>query len=382
MIKMRTQIFYIIVLFLTLFIKGNASDSLTFKGQLSGYSHYNPANKLPWWSGGRYIPQLNYQYKLSGEKLIDFEASANLYGNAGLKLFDSANFSGNIKPYRVWARYSTDQLELRAGLQKINFGSATILRPLMWFDQVDPRDPLKLTDGVWGVLGRYYFLNNANLWLWGLYGNKNRKGWETFDSKKDIPEFGGRFQSPVPKGEAGFSYHRRNADCSILSDSLNNYNNVVENRFGLDAKFDVVVGCWVEASWSNYNKKIGIYSNQEIVNLGIDYTFGLGKGIAVIFEQLIAAYDEKPFKFKKSTTFSLLNITYPLGMFDNISAITYFDWASNKTYIFLNWQKQFNKFSLYLMGYMNPKDYNIPTQTTGETLYAGSGAQVMVVFNH
>ena len=68
-------------------------------------------------------------------------------------------------------RYSSDQFELRLGLQKINFGSASMLRPLMWFDQMDPRDPLHLTDGVWGLLARYYFLNNANIWLWGLYGN-------------------------------------------------------------------------------------------------------------------------------------------------------------------------------------------------------------------
>jgi hypothetical protein len=75
-----------------------------------------------------------------------------------MKDFNSFSSNGDIKPYRLWARYSTSQLEIRAGLQKINFGSANILRPLMWFDQMDPRDPLQLTDGVWGILGRYYTL--------------------------------------------------------------------------------------------------------------------------------------------------------------------------------------------------------------------------------
>ena len=379
---MKTQFLYIPVLSLILFVKGSAQDSLDFKGQLSVYTHFNPDNKFPWWSGGRYIPQLNYAYRLPGDKLIDFETSANIYGNAGLKLSVPGDFSGDIKPYRVWARYSTDQFELRAGLQKINFGSSTILRPLMWFDQVDPRDPLKLTDGVWAILGRYYFLNNANVWLWGLYGNKNRKGWETFNSKKNIPEFGGRFQIPVPKGEAGFSYHHRIADCSALSDSMNTYGNEAENRLGFDAKFDVVVGCWAEASWSNYNEKIGIYSNQEIINFGIDYTFGLGNGLTVIFEQLIASFDQTPFEFRNTTTFSLLNLSYPVGMFDNVSAIVYYDWTNNKAYNFLNWQKQFNKFSLYLMGYINPEKYDIPTQSAGGTVYAGSGVQVMAVFYH
>jgi hypothetical protein len=360
----------------------HTAGQLEFKGQLSAYTHLNLGNELPWWSGGRYIPQLNYELELEKERKIDFEASANLYGNMGLLPFDSSGFNGDLKPYRIWARYSTRQFELRAGLQKINFGSASILRPLMWFDQIDPRDPLQLTDGVWGILARYYFLNNANIWLWGLYGNDNLKGWETFPSLGNRPEFGGRFQSPVPRGEAAFSYHRRTADCSLVQNGATDLNKVPENRFGLDAKFDVVVGVWMEASWSNYHGDLGSYSNQEIVNLGIDYTFGLGNGLTVIFEQLFASFDEKPFAFSDPLTFSLLNVSYPIGMFDYLNAIIYYDWTNNRIYNFLNWQKQFNKFTFYLMGYINPKDYRIPTQGTDEILYAGNGIQVMLVFNH
>ncbi len=361
---------------------GKGQNHLDFSGQLSVYTHINPDNKLPWWSGCRYIPQLNYKYGLTDNQLIDFETSANLYGNVGLKPFDSADASGGIKPYRIWARYSTSQLEIRAGLQKINFGSASILRPLMWFDQIDPRDPLKLTDGVWGLLVRYYFLNNMNIWLWGLYGNGNLKGWEFINSKKNVPEFGGRFQTPLPKGEAGFAYHHRDADCSNLSDSSICFGRVTENRFGLDAKFDILIGLWVEASWSHFKENIGMYSNLEIMNLGMDYTFGLGNGLTVIYEQLVTSYDENAFEFKHTTVFSLLNLSYPVGMFDRISAIAYYDWSNNKSYNFLTWQKQFNKFTFYLMGYMNPKDYNIPTQGADEMLYAGNGIQLMMVFYH
>ena len=71
------------------------------------------------------------------------------------------------------------------GLQKINFGSAVLLRPLMWFDSLDPRDPLQLTDGVYAVLLRYYFPNNANLWAWALYGNDSPKGWESAATAED-----------------------------------------------------------------------------------------------------------------------------------------------------------------------------------------------------
>lgn len=364
--------------------KGSTShDSLSFKGQLSAWEHYNPNNTLPLWSGVRYIPQLNYEIKSAKDRLIDFEASGNIYGNAGLNPFDTSSIDGDIKPYRLWARYSTRQFEFRAGLQKINFGSASLLRPLMWFDQIDPRDPLQLTDGVWGALARYYFLNNANVWLWALYGNKNPKGWEIIKSSKKIPELGGRFQIPVPKGEAAISYHHRSADSreSFIPFEFN-YANIPENRIGIDVKFDLVIGCWFEASWINRSKNIGNFTNQEIFNLGADYTFNLGNGLNVIFEQLLAAYDEKAFKFDQTISFSMLNTSYPLGLFDRINLIVYYDWKNNSAYNFVNWQKQFNKISLYLMGYINPKNYSIPTQGAAEKLYAGSGLQLMFVYNH
>lgn len=362
--------------------KGHAQDTLIFKGQLSAYTHLNAQNELPWWSGARYLPQLNYEHRLPNTRLIDFEASANLYGHAGLKPFESADFTGDLRPYRAWARYSSPQFELRTGLQKINFGSASLLRPLMWFDQIDPRDPLRLTDGVWGILARYYFLNNANIWVWGLYGNDNLKGWETFSSREDIPEFGGRLQLPVPKGEAGLSYHHRTADGSSLPDSSAARGKLVENRYGFDVRFDMEVGWWIEASWSDYRENIGFYSNQEIINLGMDYTFGVGNGLAATYEQLLASYDENPFRFSNATTFSLISLSYPVSLFDNVSAIVYYDWTNNKAYNFLNWQRQSNRFTYYLIGYVNPKQYDIPAQGTGDILYAGSGIQLMVVFNH
>merc|ERR1712127_1137306 len=106
---------------------------------------------------------------------------------------------------------NTNQFELRVGLQKIDFGSASLLRPIQWFNQIDPRDPLQLTNGVYGVLGRYYFLNNANIWLWTLYGNEKTRGFDALETNKKVPEFGGRIQYPTKKGEIALSYHHRSA---------------------------------------------------------------------------------------------------------------------------------------------------------------------------
>lgn len=371
-----------LILLLLLGSRGFASDSLRFGGQLSVYTHFNADNALPWWNGGRYIPQLNYEYRLPQRRLLDAEASLNAYGNAGWNPGDSAAYNGDIKPYRIWLRYSSAQFELRVGLQKINFGSAQILRPLMWFDRIDPRDPLQLTDGVWGALARYYFLNNANIWIWGLYGNEEPKGWEALNTVKSIPEFGGRVQFPVPRGESAFSYHHRVASGKNLSDSTLHDLDLPENRLGFDTRFDWVIGAWLEASWTFYDEDLGPLSHQQTVNLGGDYTFGLGNGLMLRAEQLFASTGHRAFNFDATTTFTLLQASYPIGIFDNLSAIVYYDWTNRNIYNFLNWQRQFNRFTLYIMAYANPKDYRVPTQDAGEVLYAGYGIQLMAVLNH
>jgi hypothetical protein len=357
-------------------------DSLSFKGQLSGWLLYNGNNKLPVYTGGRYIPQLNYNLQFKKDNHIDFEASFNINGSAGFHPFDSLRTSGQFKPYRLWARYSSRQFEVRIGLQKINFGSASLLRPLMWFDQVDPRDPLKLTDGVWGVLGRYYFLNNANIWLWGLYGNKDPKGWEISGTYKYFPEVGGRIQLPIPAGEAAITYHHRIADTRNMPGISNQFSEVSENRIGFDIKLDLITGLWFEGTWTTNNRELGSFTNQEVFNAGVDYTFGIGNGLYAIFEQLLAAGDEKAFRFQNSTSFSLLSLSYPVSLSDNINGIVYYDWKNKCSYNFLNWQKQFNNITLYFMGYWNPENYKIPTQGSDQNLFAGKGIQVMLVLNH
>jgi hypothetical protein len=373
-----------ILIFLLIFIgiDSNAQDSTQFKGQASAWVNFNWRNNLPVYTGIRYIPQFNTGIQLKNDHKLDFEISANINGSAGFNPFDSLKASGQIKPYRAWVRYSSRQFELRAGLQKLNFGSASLLRPLMWFDQIDPRDPLKLTDGVWGLLGRYYFLNNANVWLWGLYGNTKPRGWEPFGTNKHYPEAGGRIQVPIPKGEAAFTYNYRIADARSLSGLYQSFTEVSENKLGFDIKLDMVVGLWFEGSWTNKNKDLGIFKNQEILNLGTDYTFEVGNGLYFIFEQLLASYDRSPFAFQNTTSLSLMSLSYPVSLFDNLSGIVYFDWNNREVYNFLNWQKQFDNITLYFMGFWNPIDYNIPAQGLGQNLFAGKGVQVMLVFNH
>jgi hypothetical protein len=373
----RTILIVLLMAVIPTFAQEQGNDTLILKGQLSAWGNYNFTNEN-FMLGGRYIPELSYQRFFKQNQNLNLEVSGNLYGT----LYENTP-DGDIKPYRAWARYATPQFEVRAGLQKINFGSATMLRPLMWFDQMDPRDPLQLTDGVWGVLGRYYFLNNANIWVWGLYGNKEPKGWELLGTHPDNPEFGGRIQLPIGIGEAAITYHNRKASTLNISDLLMpDFERYTENRIGFDAKVDWVVGLWVEGAWINSRKDIGLFTNQTLLNTGVDYTFGIGNGLLAVYEHLIVSSDVNPFEFVSPFQFSLLSLSYPVGLFDNLSAMFYYSWNNSDVYSFLNWQRTYNRLSFHVMAYWNPKTLDLPQQNLGSNLFGGKGIQVMLVLNH
>lgn len=379
--KIVTRILFLVIIFGINNLY--SQDGFLFKGQLSGWAHFNPKNELNIWTGGRYIPEINYSKSLGNKTLLDLEISANIYGSLGIKPFDSTSVDGNTKAYRAWLRFSGEQFELRAGLQKINFGPSTILRPLMWFDRLDPRDPLQLTDGVWGVLGRYYFLNNANFWIWGLYGNNKTKGWEIMKTLKNTPEFGGRLQFPVPKGETAITYHYRRANSFGLEEiDIPLFEEIPEHRIGIDGRWDFVVGAWFEGTWIHKNKNVGEFTNETFLNIGIDYTFGIGNGLHILNENILVSFDEKAFSFNDKLIFSAISVSYPIGLFDNINTIIYYDWKNSGMYSFINWQRSFDNWMFYLMAYWNPENYNIPLPGTDTNLYAGKGIQIMIVFNH
>jgi len=357
------------------------SSILEFSGQFSSWGSYNFDNVLPLQIGGRYIPTLEYDIKLPKNRLMDFDVSANIFGSFSSHPIDTNSVDGNISPYRAWARYSTPQLELRLGLQKIDFGSATILRPLQWFNAIDPRDPLKLTNGVYGFLGRYYFLNNANIWVWVLYGNEKIRGLDAIENNKEKPEYGGRIQYPTSNGEIAVSYHHRIVNAQkIMQSSL--YNQIPEDRFGIDGKWDLKVGLWVEATHIIKHKDIGILTNQSLLNIGADYTFGIGNGLNVVVEHLFLILNTKPFEFNNNANFTATNISYPLGLFSNISTMLNYNWSEKNMSFFVNYSYQFQKITGYVMAYYNPKTQQGIQQN--ELLYStsGPGIRLMLVYNH
>ncbi|MCK4345105.1 MAG: hypothetical protein KAX05_07440 [Bacteroidales bacterium] len=360
------------------------SQQVELSGQLAGWMVSNPGQSFQSQIGLRYIPELSLEKNIQEKFSFDSELSFNSYGSGDIYPFDSINTGGKIKPYRMWLRFTTPRFEVRAGLQKINFGSATFLRPLMWFDRIDPRDPLQLTDGVYGVLTRYYFLNNSNIWLWGLVGNKDTKGWEFIPSHKKKVEYGGRVQVPLYTGEIAATWHHRQANLENVNftEPVSSKDLVPENRFGLDGKWDIGIGLWFEGVFIHQDLDLTENVYKRFVNLGWDYTFNLGNGLNVMNEFFVFDVSDKAFGEGEGVSFSALSLNYPLSILLNITAIIYYDWDNKDMYRFLNWQWQFDNCSLYVMGFWNPDKFQIYQNLRENTFFSGKGLYLMAVFNH
>lgn len=359
------------------------SDSLVFSGQLIGWGGLNFKNPGIQQLGVRYLPELSYSLHNARNFNFDIDASVNVYSDIRFTGWKYDTIQSELRPYRLFARISSDQWEIRAGLQKISFGSASMLRPLMWFDKIDARDPLQLTDGVYSVLGRYYFLNNTNIWIWGLYGNNERRGWDIIHTAEKKPEFGGRVQLPILNGEMALSYHHRMAnytDQSIVSPDLLVF---PENKFGLDGKWDIGAGIWFEYVYKNSNTSILNLNRQEhYLNLGSDYTFLVGNGLNLSAEQFMLLAESNLDQSWKDQNFTALSMSYPFGMIDRASIMVFYNYENQSWYRFINFQRQYDNLSLYLMLYWNPDNFNLYASSEGVNMFSGRGIQIMLCFNH
>ena len=334
--------------------------------------------------GGRFIPEFSISQKVSGAFTLDANLSLNAYGLAEVRSSEDIQTEGKIKPYRFWLRLSTSRFEARLGLQKINFGSATLLRPLMWFDSLDPRDPLQLTDGVYALLVRYYFLNNANIWFWGLYGNDSAKGWESIATTKDTVEYGGRMQLPLLTGELGLTYHHRRIDLVPAPGAPVPFSaeRVPESRVGLDGKWDLGIGLWLEGTLTHQESDLLPEPWQRAYTLGADYTLGWGNGLNVMGEHLRLDRSKRAFSRGEGVDFTAVFLRYPVSVFVDLTAIFYYDWKEKEFYRFLSWQRTYDRWRFNIIAFWNPDDFLIYPNQPGANPFSGKGIQLTVVFNY
>lgn len=332
--------------------------------------------------GLRYIPECSGSQALSGGIGLDVRLALNAYWQGSGGTFEDAAGTADLDAYRAWVRVAGAQWELRGGLQKINFGTAALIRPLMWFDRIDPRDPLAVTDGVYGLLGRRYFLSNANLWVWALYGNDEAKGWESLPTAAGTLEAGGRVQVPVGPGEFALTYHHRRADPTQSTDSgLAAEGATDEHRYGADGKWDLGAAVWFEGMLVEQQFEDFPLRYRRMVALGADYTFGVGNGLHALCEHAVADRAEHALGSGEGTSFSAGSLDYPFGLLDRLTGMVYYDWEADEWYQFVDWQRTYDQWRLHFMAFVNPESGPLD-QASGTGALAGRGVQVLVVLNH
>jgi hypothetical protein len=360
------------------------AQKLDFKNQVSAWFSLNDARPSTPRFGLRYIPSLSLIKAIGNNLSVDGEVSANAYGLGQASGWKDISADGRIKPYRLWLRLSTPRFEARLGIQKINFGSAAILRPLMWFDRIDPRDPLQITDGVSALLVRYYFPGNANVWAWGLYGNEDLKGWESSPTARRSPEFGGRVQIPLFHGELGLTYHHRRADLSrgLVYESVLQDPVVPEDRFAVDGKWDIGIGIWAEGVLIQQHHQALSCPYQRQLGIGADYTFAIGNGLHLLAEHLVQRGASSAWGKGTGADFTALSLNYPLGLLDGLSGIFFYDWKNRDSFNFLSWRRTYDHWQFFVIGFWNPEGGRIIQAAQGNNFFGGKGFQIMAVLNY
>lgn len=386
------------------------AQTFDFRGEASIAGILSDAEEADRQASARYLPELSLDIRLAESLNLDFSASANLwaYQTSVSDGEDPSEYGAD--PYRAWVRLSDPHFEVRAGLQKISFGSATIFRPLMWFDRIDPRDPLQLTEGVWGLLCRAYLPGNANAWGWVLRGEGERKGWEIIPTEDGTVEGGGRMQVPLGPGEAAVTYHRRRFDLASLGGvPAGVYSGSgPEDRFAVDGKWDLELGVWVEGAFIRQESEALERTWSRALSLGADYTFEIGNGLTVLSEYF---YKDNPSlavippaggagsieperspsapaePFPPQVRLASFTASYPFGVLDRVALAAYRDLDSSDWYSLLEWRRSYDRWRFHFLAFWNPEQSSLfPPSSAGNAASSGSlsgrGVQLIVVFNH
>ncbi len=358
------------IIMLLSFSSRSFGGDLGYRGQLSLWGR--PLNDFDSWKlglGARYFPELTFEQDLDDDIFVDAEISLNAFLST-----DFTTTNKDVKLYRLKFRLATPQSETRIGLQLLSFGPARMLRSLRWFDRMDPRDPIGMTDGIYGIRFRYNFLNNSGIWLWALYGNKNTKGYEIFPTAEGIPEFGGRVQIPVPSGEMAATVHTRKADAGSFS--------YRENKFAFDSRWDIEIGCWFESVFQQSKSHIVPYEWQEFITVGLDYTFSVGNGLYTAAEHMGIFFSEEILKSDEDYQVSAVMMSYPIGIMDNILLVSYYSWDEKKISQYIQWQRVYDYFSFNIAAFYYPET-GLPGINANENVpMSGYGIQVVFIYNH
>jgi len=315
----------------------------------------------------RYIPQVRLDYQINALSRFGLDAAIDVYNHS---LGDSL-LKINSDLYRFTFRYDTPRTQVRVGLQKINFGPARMLRVLQWFDELDPRDPLALSPGVWAIMGRYYHEAGGNIRIWSMPDapDANRDYWGDMD--KRIWDMGARLELPIPAGTFGLTAH----SMDVLQ-----HGRVTENRLAVDARLDAIVGLWSETMFSRMEEPSHQWDRISAM-AGIDYTFGIGNGLYMALEIATTRTGNIGEDLPWQARTLAITGNYTLGLSDGLSLYYYvIDLPILETQYMpmLGWQHTSGNWLVYLAL------YDMPALTSGGkvSLPNGTGIQLNIAFNH
>ena len=370
-----------------IFLPGSIfSQPVSWEGQASVWGTFNDTDSINTQLAARYITGLNISRNLGNSITTDAQITANAFAKGRFNYNDRFRATQDVSDvglHRCYARLAMANVDLRVGLQRLNFGSAVLLRPLMWFDGLDPRDPTQFSEGVYGALLRVFFNNNGNLWFWGLYENDEVKGWEILPTEKQRVEWGGRIQYPVYNGELAFTYHRRTVDISGLfqPDPPLPPGPRTEQRYAFDMRWDIEIGFWSEIVIVDFdNDELPLNRWRRFINMGADYTIGIGNGIGVMGEYFEIGEPSDPFGGANPARFLAASLDYSLGIADIVKGVFYNDLERNESYSFLAWIHTLDNWQFSLNGFWNPPSSSL-NYDSGSML-AGKGVRLSITFNH
>ncbi len=327
-----------------------------------------------------YYPSLQKQIYKSGN--ITLDSNIELMSRGALKLEDEKEEGDlDLELYRLWLRSTAEQSEFRIGLQKINFGPAMYLRSLQWFDRINALDPRQQTEGIWSMLMRYYTLDNSNYWFWAIYNETELKGQELVKTRDKTLEMGGRIQLPIFGGDVGFSYHNRglqNEETEAREGEV--FTVPQEKRAGVDGRWDIGIGLWLESSISMYEEVVQLPLYMESYTLGGDYTFGIGNGLHLLYEhQYIRTEESFWTRAEEEANIGLLAADYPIGLYDKLMGIVSFDHVNKDIYYYLSYNLVYKYVSIFFNLSVSPED----TEETATSLsIPGKTFQILMQLNY
>ena len=363
------------ILLLAIYLSTSAvtfTQPLSLKGQLWGnilYGNDPPAGHSSFVTDLGYIPMLSLSRDLSINRFVDLEWSYRME----YRMYDEDVVFGS-KPYRLWLRYSSDQMEARLGLQKISFGPAMVLRSLAWFDTIDPKDPTGQTDAVKAFRLRLFPTSSLALWLWSI------------NNDQDTLSYGGRAELSTSIGEWGLTYHQ---DPTELGQSVGQFPIFLSGqhqRIAFDYRYDGYFGFWFEGVGIFADNKQDVELNRfALFTLGADYTIPVGSGLLIMAETMKISGSSILADSSSEQTYTALMASLPINMLHQLMFIAQIDWENSHIYNYLRWSVTYDHFSLNFIFSISPRrcDYNIEKEYLPRTVAGfGTGLQFMLIYNH